>query len=112
TSHPLQTFKIQHQTIYEEGTGMSDSDSNKLSPTAHYSEKKHIVPTERCGPLSVYVQGDLSQQDKRAIFLTVHDLGCNHTSFHDFVEHPTMSEIKERSVFIHVDVPGQEDNAP
>jgi protein NDRG1 len=72
---------------------------------------KHIVPTERCGPLSVYVQGDLSQQDKRAIFLTVHDLGCNHTSFHDFVEHPTMCEIKERSVFIHVDIPGQEDNA-
>jgi len=72
---------------------------------------KHIVPTERCGPLSVYVQGDLSQQDKRAVFLTVHDLGCNHTSFHDFVEHPCMVEIKERSVFIHVDIPGQEDNA-
>lgn len=33
------------------------------------------------------------------------------TSFHDFVEHPTMCEIKERSVFIHVDIPGQEDNA-
>lgn len=72
---------------------------------------KHIVPTERCGPLSVYVQGDLSQQDKRAVFLTVHDLGCNHTSFHDFVEHPCMLEIKERSVFIHVDIPGQEDNS-
>ena len=34
------------------------------------------------------------------------------TSFHDFVEHPCMAEIKERSVFIHVDIPGQEDNAP
>jgi len=33
------------------------------------------------------------------------------TSFHDFVEHPCMSEIKERSIFVHVDVPGQEDNA-
>lgn len=72
---------------------------------------KHLVPTERCGPLSIYIQGDLSQQDKRAVFLTIHDLGCNHTSFHDFVEHPCMAEIKERSVFIHVDVPGQEDNA-
>lgn len=72
---------------------------------------KHLVPTERCGPLSIYIQGDLSQQDKRAVFLTIHDLGCNHTSFHDFVEHPSMAEIKERSVFIHVDVPGQEDNA-
>lgn len=34
------------------------------------------------------------------------------TSFHDFVEHPCMTEIKERSVFIHVDIPGQEDHAP
>lgn len=23
------------------------------------------------------MQGDLSQQDKRAVFMTVHDLGCN-----------------------------------
>lgn len=23
------------------------------------------------------LQGDLSQQEKRAVFLTVHDLGCN-----------------------------------
>ncbi|XP_046998830.1 uncharacterized protein ZK1073.1 isoform X1 [Schistocerca americana] len=75
-------------------------------------EKKYIVTTERSGDLHVYVQGDLNQQAKKAVFLTVHDLGCNHTSFHDFVNHPCMSEIKERSVFIHIDVPGHEDNAP
>ena len=34
------------------------------------------------------------------------------SSFHDFVNHPCMSEIKERSIFIHIDVPGHEDNAP
>lgn len=73
--------------------------------------EKHIVQTERCGPLVVYVQGDLSQQDKKAVFMTVHDLGCNHTSFHDFVEHSSMKNIKERSIFIHVDIPGQEDDA-
>ena len=33
------------------------------------------------------------------------------TSFHDFVEHPVMKDIKERSIFIHVDLPGQEDDA-
>ncbi|XP_046385733.1 uncharacterized protein ZK1073.1 isoform X2 [Ischnura elegans] len=75
-------------------------------------EKKHVVPTEKSGQLCVYVQGDLTQQDKKAVFLTVHDLGCNHTSFHDFVNHPCMCEIKERSIFIHIDVTGQEDNAP
>ncbi|XP_012254297.2 uncharacterized protein ZK1073.1 isoform X1 [Athalia rosae] len=73
---------------------------------------KYVVNTERSGDLYVYVQGDLTQQEKRAIFLTVHDLGCNHTSFHDFVNHPCMSEIKERSIFIHIDVPGHSDNAP
>ncbi|KAK7863578.1 hypothetical protein R5R35_013460 [Gryllus longicercus] len=74
--------------------------------------RKYVVSTEKSGDLHVYVQGDLSQQGKRAVFLTVHDLGCNHTSFHDFVNHPCMCEIKERSVFIHIDVPGHEDNAP
>ena len=33
-------------------------------------------------------------------------------SFQDFVNSPCMSEIKERSCFIHVDVPGHADNAP
>lgn len=77
-----------------------------------FVEWKHVIDTKSCGPLTVYVQGDVALQDKKAVFLTVHDLGCNHTSFHDFVEHPVMKEIKERSIFIHVDLPGQEDDAP
>ena len=31
--------------------------------------------------------------------------------FCKFVEHPSMADVKERSVFIHVDLPGQEDHA-
>ncbi|KAI8428441.1 hypothetical protein MSG28_007253 [Choristoneura fumiferana] len=57
-------------------------------------------------------EGDLSQQDKRCVFLTVHDLGTNHSSLVDFVNSPAMTEIKERSCFIHVDVPGHEENSP
>ncbi|RZF41152.1 hypothetical protein LSTR_LSTR010804 [Laodelphax striatellus] len=56
-------------------------------------------------------RGDISQQEKRAVFLTVHDLGCNHWAWEDFVNRPCMSEIKDRSIFIHIDVPGHEDNA-
>lgn len=74
-------------------------------------KKRYMIPTEKSGNLIVHVQGDISQQDKRATFLTVHDLGCNHYSFEDFTNRPCMSEIKERSIFIHVDVPGHEDNA-
>ncbi|CAG0895147.1 unnamed protein product [Cyprideis torosa] len=71
----------------------------------------HQIETEYCDLLNVYVQGDLQQKDRKAVFLTVHDLGCNHSSFHDFVEHPSMAEVKARSIFIHIDIPGQEDNA-
>ncbi|XP_038210778.1 uncharacterized protein ZK1073.1 isoform X2 [Zerene cesonia] len=73
---------------------------------------KYVVSTDRSGDIHVHVQGDLSQQDKRCVFLTVHDLGTNHTSMVDFVNSPAMSEIKERSCFIHVDVPGHEENSP
>lgn len=76
-----------------------------------HEKKRYTVKTERCGDITIHVQGDVSQQDKRAAFLTVHDLGCNHYAFEDFVNRPCMSDIKERSIFIHVDVPGHEDNA-
>ncbi|KAJ2939579.1 hypothetical protein O0L34_g14292 [Tuta absoluta] len=73
---------------------------------------KYVVSTDRSGDIHVHVQGDLSQQDKRCVFLTVHDLGTNHSSLVDYVNCPAMSEIKERSCFIHVDVPGHEENSP
>ena len=41
------------------------------------------------------------------IFLTL----IKDASFQDFVNSPSMSEIKERSCFIHVDVPGHADNS-
>lgn len=34
------------------------------------------------------------------------------SSIVDFVNSPAMSEIKERSCFIHVDVPGHEESSP
>ncbi|XP_046688948.1 uncharacterized protein ZK1073.1-like [Homalodisca vitripennis] len=75
--------------------------------------QRYVVKTDRCGDIVIHVQGDVSQQDKRAVFLTVHDLGCNRKllSFEDFITSPVLSDIKERSIFIHVDVPGHEDNA-
>uniref|UniRef100_A0A3F2Z082 N-myc downstream regulated n=2 Tax=gambiae species complex TaxID=44542 RepID=A0A3F2Z082_ANOME len=73
---------------------------------------RYAVNTEKSGEIIVTVQGDLSQQEKRAVFLTVHDLGTNHSSFEEFVNSACMIEIKERSCFIHIDVPGHADNAP
>ncbi|KAK8753562.1 hypothetical protein OTU49_000252 [Cherax quadricarinatus] len=74
--------------------------------------EKMLVTAKSGRTYTVYVQGDLSKADSRAVFFTVHDMGSNHSSWVEFVEHPVMKETKDRSVFIHVDIPGQEDGAP
>jgi len=79
-------------------------------PPAPFASK--TLDVGRFGRVQVHIQGDLQAAEKKAVFLTVHDIGTNHGVFRDFVEHPCMSEIKQRSVFIHLDLPGQEDNAP
>jgi len=73
--------------------------------------QKHEVEVTNCKKLVVYVQGDLTKLEQKAVFLTVHDLGANHMSWVQFLEHPVMKETRERSIFVHVVVPGQDDNA-
>jgi len=72
---------------------------------------KHVVKTEKCGNVNVFVQGEPSKAADKACFLTIHDMGSNYQNMVDFVNHPVMKETKERSIFIHVGIPGQEDNA-
>jgi protein NDRG1 len=59
----------------------------------------------------VHVQGDLNERHGKTVFLTVHDIGTNHNCFIHFVNHSAMESVKERAIFLHVCVPGQEDNA-
>lgn len=61
---------------------------------------------------NVYVQGSLEDRNRKTVILTVHDVGTNHKSFVRFVDHPSMAEVKKNAIFLHVCVPGQEDNAP
>lgn len=69
------------------------------------------IPIEtKYGTIMAHVQGDLEQVENRGVFLTVHDIGSNSRSFLDFTEHPIMNAIKMRSLFIHVDLIGQQDN--
>ncbi len=77
----------------------------------------HVIETERAGKLNVYVQGDLEHarlgpKGSAAVFLTVHDIGKNHKSWLNFVFHPAMNNVRERACFIHVDLLGQENDAP
>jgi len=72
---------------------------------------KHVVKTDKCGNVNVFVQGEPSKAADKACFLTIHDMGSNYQNMVDFVNHPVMKETKDRSIFIHVGIPGQEDNA-
>ncbi|KZS18686.1 Uncharacterized protein APZ42_015222 [Daphnia magna] len=73
--------------------------------------QKKIVSTSNCGLLTVHIQGSLQHVNSKPVFLTVHDMGSNHDEFIKFVDHPSMLDVKERSIFVHVDLPGQEDHA-
>ncbi|GIY48958.1 uncharacterized protein ZK1073.1 [Caerostris darwini] len=87
------------------------AEAPEICQTQHIGEKPFEVETPNCGTIKCHVQGDLDKAENKAVFLTVHDIGSNHHNFYTFVNHPTMIEIKQRSVFIHIDVPGQEDHA-
>jgi protein NDRG1 len=61
---------------------------------------------------NVYVQGNLEDRHGKTVIITVHDVGTNHKSFIRFVNHPSMADVKQKAVFLHVCIPGQEDHAP
>merc|ERR1712038_253988 len=91
--------------------------SNEEAVPACDTISHHVIPTERVGALNVWVQGDLSlaqkqeSRDSYCTFLTVHDVGVNHNAWLRFMNSPSMAQIREKAVFLHVDLLGQEDQA-
>lgn len=69
------------------------------------------VQSHNCGVLHVYVQGNLEERAGKTFILTCHDIGTNHKSFVRFVNHPSMASVRDKAIFMHVCVPGQENNA-
>lgn len=98
----------------------SVDDGGEVGADAAAGNKKaphhHVVPTERCGALNVYVEGDLEEahrdKDSKCVFLTVHDVGTNYELMMKFTGHPCFEEIKKRAVLVHVSIPGHEQGAP
>ncbi|XP_076105068.1 uncharacterized protein ZK1073.1-like isoform X1 [Mytilus galloprovincialis] len=80
-----------------------------MSDTEQHLETRQIS-APRVGKFNVHVQGDLKH--RQFVILTVHDLGCNHNQWNNFLNHWSMQEITKRAAFIHIDIPGQEDDAP
>lgn len=91
------------------------------------------VSTASCGTLKVFIQGNLEEKQGKTIFMTVHDIGTNRKkklfliffllpshkksifftdkSWFPFIGHTSMTEVRLRSIFLHVCIPGQEDQA-
>ncbi|CAH8563129.1 unnamed protein product [Schistosoma haematobium] len=70
------------------------------------NETHHVIDTEVC-QLNVFVQGRI--MPSKPVFLTCHDLGCNHYQYEEFVVHSKMLPIMQRSTWVHIDLPGQGD---
>jgi len=69
---------------------------------------KYVVDLEQCGPVEIYVEGDLDKlKSSQSVFLTIHDVGSSYTSWGSFTQHEDMQEVAGRSLFLHVALPGQ-----
>lgn len=75
------------------------------------SLQHHIIVLENCGPVSVFLQGDEKKLKDGAVFITVHDVGATYQNWVNFLKDESMVDIRSRSVFLHVAIPGQEPGA-
>ena len=71
----------------------------------------HIVHMDVVGPLTVYVQGELEKFRHSVVFLTLHTTGASFTSWLEFAGGANMEDIRRKSLFLHVALPGQEPEA-
>ncbi|CAF2350363.1 unnamed protein product [Rotaria sp. Silwood2] len=81
----------------------------KLSMVQH--NQKHVIRSEKLGlDFIAWVQDDTGSNAKCYV-MTIHDIGCSHSVFTEFVSQPEMRALKQRIVWVHIDLPGQEDDA-
>jgi len=76
-----------------------------------YSVTPYVIDMDTVGPLSVYVQGDLDKCREGVVFLTVHGAGSSYNTWLDFAGDTKMEDIRKRSLFLHVSLPGQNPGA-
>jgi len=61
---------------------------------------------------NVHVQNETQPNTPRCFIVTVHDIGCDYVDIADFISHPSMATLRDRVIWLHVNLPGQQDNAP
>jgi pimeloyl-ACP methyl ester carboxylesterase len=98
------------EAITDPVASTSDDDEKLTTATSTSKIVQHDIQCPNIGPLSVFVQG--TRTSNEVVIMTVHDLGCDHHMFLEFVDHPKMRPIRDRTVWVHIDVPGQGIDAP
>uniref|UniRef100_A0A4W4FEY8 Protein NDRG3 n=1 Tax=Electrophorus electricus TaxID=8005 RepID=A0A4W4FEY8_ELEEL len=87
--------------------------TDKVSPPCTPSQKEpseHDLETPY-GVLHVTLRG--TPKGNRPAILTYHDIGLNHKScFNTLFNYEDMQEITQHFAVVHVDAPGQQENAP
>ncbi|KAJ8317729.1 hypothetical protein KUTeg_005633 [Tegillarca granosa] len=73
-------------------------------------DETKIIRSPRIDAIRVHIKACKGEK-QQFVVLTVHDLGCNHTMWLNFLNHSSMAEIVRRAAFLHVDLPGQHDGA-
>jgi len=73
--------------------------------------QKYVIHSNKLNlDYTAWVQDDTGSNSKCYV-LTIHDIGCSHSVFTEYVSQPEMRALKQRIVWVHVDLPGQEDDA-
>ncbi|UJR21732.1 hypothetical protein I4U23_024807 [Adineta vaga] len=73
--------------------------------------QKFVIRSPKLGlDYTAWVQ-DETGTNAKCYVMTIHDLGCSHSVFTEFISQPEMRALKQRIVWVHVDLPGQEDGA-
>merc|ERR1711892_397862 len=100
----------------EKGSEFSANQDKKganMEPVAKKNlPTKHVVTLEQCGSVEVYVEGELSKlKASTPVFLTIHNVGSSYKNWMRFTSQDCMKEAKDKSVFLHVSLPGQQSAA-
>ncbi|KAJ3585896.1 hypothetical protein NHX12_012304 [Muraenolepis orangiensis] len=97
--HDVQLTEIKPLLTGQSGTNLQDFDC-----------QEHVVETPH-GVLHVTMRG--VAKGNRPTILTYHDIGLNHKScFNSLFNYEDMQEVTQHFSVLHIDAPGQQENAP
>lgn len=92
---------------------MGEADKVSVGSDSPAGLSKYVIDVEDVGPVSVFVEGDLEKlRVSSNIFMTVHTAGTTFQHWVNFNMQEDMQAVSQRSLFLHISLPGQLPGAP